>query len=124
MRSVPEWIGKTDDAQPPDRVRQRILLAHDRKCWATGKPIHPGTPWEAHHAKEIWEGGENRESNLVPVLVDAHKALSALARKRKAKSDRIIRKAYGIRKSRNPMPGSRASRFKRRMDGTVEWRNA
>jgi hypothetical protein len=39
-----------------------------------------------------------------------------------AKTLRQRDKNDGIRTTRNPMPGSRKSRFKRRMDGTVEQR--
>jgi 5-methylcytosine-specific restriction enzyme A len=31
-RSVPEWIGKTDDIRPPEHVRLRIFMAHGGVC--------------------------------------------------------------------------------------------
>ena len=35
------------------------------------------------------------------------------------KADRVLKKTYSISTSRNPMPGSRASRWKKKMDGSV-----
>jgi hypothetical protein len=35
------------------------------------------------------------------------------------KADRVLKKTYGVSKSRNPMPGSRGSKWKRKMDGTI-----
>lgn len=35
------------------------------------------------------------------------------------KADRVLKKTFGIAKSRNPMPGSRNSKWKRKMDGSV-----
>lgn len=35
------------------------------------------------------------------------------------KADRVLKKTFGIAKSRRPMPGSRASEWKRKMDGTI-----
>jgi hypothetical protein len=35
------------------------------------------------------------------------------------KADRVIKKTYGIATSRNPMPGGRASKWKKTMSGKV-----
>lgn len=37
-----------------------------------------------------------------------------------AKTDRIIRKAAGVKKRGRPLPGTKASGMRKRMDGTVE----
>ena len=39
-----------------------------------------------------------------------------------SKAVRIAEKRNGVRRTKNPLPGSKASRWKRRMDGTVERR--
>lgn len=41
-----------------------------------------------------------------------------------AKSNRVRNRHLGIRKSSRPMPGSRASGWKRKLNGTVERRSA
>ena len=41
---------------------------------------------------------------------------------RMTKADRVLRITYGLQRKKRPMPGSRASGLKKRMDGTVERR--
>jgi 5-methylcytosine-specific restriction protein A len=65
-RSVPEWIGKTDDTPPPPRVRLRVFEAHNGKCHLTGRKIGPADQWDVDHVLALANGGENRESNLAP----------------------------------------------------------
>lgn len=98
MRSVEEWIGRTDDAKVPPRVRLRIFKAHDGICHLTGRKIAAGERWELEHVKALILGGEHRESNLAPALADAHKRKTAMEMKVKAKIDRIAKKNLGIRK--------------------------
>lgn len=39
------------------------------------------------------------------------------------KADRVLKKNYGLKAKGRPMPGSKASGFRKRMDGTVERRS-
>lgn len=96
MRTVKEWIGKTDDSVPPPTVRLRILLDSDRKCYLSGQTIRPGDEWHLEHVKPIWAGGENRESNLKPALVEPHREKSKREAAEKAKADAMAKAAYGI----------------------------
>lgn len=88
-RSVPEWVGKTPDSDPPKAVKLRIFNRYAGRCGLTGAKIQVGDVYEFDHIKEIWEGGENRESNLHPVLKEPHDKKSAAARSRKSKADRV-----------------------------------
>lgn len=99
MRTVPEWIGKTDDAKVPPRVRLRIWLDNEGICWLSKRKIRPGEPWELEHKIALCNGGQHRETNLAPALKDKHKektaadvAEQALVR-RKQKADIGIRSA-------------------------------
>lgn len=121
-REVDEWVGKTDDSKVPPRVRLRIFNAHDGICHLTGRKIAAGEKWELEHVKALILGGQHRESNLAPALVEAHKRKTAMEMAVKAKIDRVAKKHLGIKKTSNPMPGSKASGFRRRMNGTVERR--
>ena len=96
MRTVKEWVGKTDDSKPPASVRARIFLANDGKCHISGRQIRAGDVWQAEHVKPIWAGGENRESNLKPALVDSHGEKTAAEATVRAKADRIRQKHLGI----------------------------
>lgn len=96
-RTIPEWIGKTDDSVPPPRVKQRILVERqDRKCALTGAPIPPGITPHYDHIIPLRDGGENRESNLQAVMPDAHKRKTAREAKERAKVDAIIKSSYGL----------------------------
>lgn len=96
MRTVKEWIGKTDDSKPPPSVRARIFLTHKGICHISKRPIGPADKWECEHVKAIWEGGENRESNMRPALVEPHARKTAEEAGRRAKADRIRQKHLGI----------------------------
>lgn len=112
-RSVTEWRGKTPDTWPPPaHVLLRILRRHDHTCYITKMKIPPGVTPEFDHIVELEDGGENRESNIAPVLPAAHKVKTAKARKARAKADAVAKKAVGIKseparplQSRNDLAG-------------------
>lgn len=95
-RTVEEWIGKTDDAKVPPRVRQRVFARHNGICHLTGRAIQPGERWELEHVHALILGGQHRENNLAPALATAHKAKTATEMKVKAKTDAIRKKHLGI----------------------------
>lgn len=82
-RSVKEWRGKTDDAQPTKACKRRIVERQDRKCALTGREFRPGDVIEYDHITPLWLGGENRETNLQAVIGEAHK--------RKTKAEAAVR---------------------------------
>jgi len=67
-RSVPEWIGKTPDSRPPQHVRVRIFERYNGVCHWSGITIRPGDHWDVDHVRALINGGENRESNMAPIL--------------------------------------------------------
>ncbi|VIO73843.1 HNH endonuclease signature motif containing protein [Bradyrhizobium ivorense] len=67
-RSVAEWIGKTDDSRPPAHVRLRVFERFGGICHFSGIKIRPGDHWDVDHVKALINGGENRESNMAPIL--------------------------------------------------------
>jgi 5-methylcytosine-specific restriction enzyme A len=72
-RSVEEWIGKTDDAKIPPRVRARVFAKFGGICQLSKREIRAGERWECDHIIALVNGGEHRESNLHPVLVGPHR---------------------------------------------------
>ena len=96
-RQLPEWISANPDAMPPPRVRLRIFDAHGGICHISGRKIMPGEVWHLDHVKALILGGENRESNLRPVLVNYHKAKTAGEVAEKAKVDAIRKAHLGIK---------------------------
>lgn len=96
-RSVKEWIGKTPDAKVPPAVRLRILRRYDSKCQLSGLIIADGQTFDLEHVRPLEEGGEHRESNLVPALRLPHELKTAAEAKRRKKADRIAKRAHGLR---------------------------
>jgi 5-methylcytosine-specific restriction endonuclease McrA len=121
-RSVEEWIGKTDDTAVPPHVRLRVLLRFDRRCQECTNKIS-NKRWICDHRTALINGGENRETNLGPIHEACDKTKTAVDVALKSAVYRKTAKGVGIslRKGR-PMPGSRGSGFRKRMDGTVERR--
>lgn len=113
-RSVPEWVGKTDDTPAPPRVRLRVFEAHGGKCHLTGRKINPGDKWDLDHVTALVNGGENRESNLAPALRTEHRKKTAADVAQKAKDRRVRSKHLGIALKKRKMPY-------RRFNGEVVW---
>jgi hypothetical protein len=95
-RSTPEWIGKTVDTPVPPRVRLRVWDKHLGICQLSLTQIKTGEAWECHHVVGIEEGGENRENNLVPALVEPHKRETARQKALKKTINRQRKKHLGI----------------------------
>lgn len=87
-RIVTEWIGKTDDAAIPARVKIRVFEKHKGKCAITGKRLHPGE-WDCDHIVALKDGGEHRESNMQPVWRGAHRKKTANENSARAKVNRV-----------------------------------
>jgi 5-methylcytosine-specific restriction protein A len=117
-RAIAEWIGKSDDDRPPGRVRARIFAAHAGVCHVSKRKIRAGEPWDADHIVALCNGGENRESNMAPALRDKHREKTARDVAEKSRMARKVNKHIGIRKP-SRMPGSRDSRWRKKLDGTV-----
>lgn len=107
MRNVPEWIGKTDDTPVPKRVKIRVFIAHDGICHISKRKIVVGDKWDAEHVKAISNGGENRESNLAPALIEPHKIKTKRDRAIKSKTDRMRAMNLGLNRSKRTIPGRR-----------------
>jgi len=104
--------------------KQRIAIceAHGWICHLTGIKIDPvRDKWEIEHVIPLAGGGEDVDENCAPVLAWAHKEKTVQDVKRIAKGKRVRQKHLGAKKtSSRPIPGSRRSGVRKRMDGTVE----
>lgn len=121
-RSTPEWIAKHDDQAIPPRVRARVFERHNGICHIAKRKIAAGERWECDHIVALINGGEHRESNLAPALVDKHREKTAQDVAEKAKTARVRGKHLGIKKAKRPMPGSRNSPWKKPFNRPAERR--
>lgn len=78
--------------------------------------------WDLDHVVPLALGGDDVLENMEPVHAVCHRAKTRGDVGRIAKAKRSEARHTGAKRSRNPLPGSRDSRFKRKIDGTVERR--
>ena len=104
--------------------RARIFTAAKGICHLCGSAID-GTrePWEAEHVIALEISGDDSDDNLRPAHVACHKAKTKDDAGRIAKAKRVAAKHVGAFRPRNPLPGGRQSKWRKRMDGTVERRD-
>lgn len=121
MRNVPEWIAKNDDAAIPARVQDRVAMKSLDCCVKCTRKIGEGLRGQIDHVIPLIIGGLHRESNLQLLCVECHAAKTKLDVKIKAKVAKSRKRRLGFSKPKgSPMPGTRASGIRKRMNGSVE----
>lgn len=83
--------------------------------------------WIIEHKRALELGGEDVEENMGPAHQDCADEKTNGPNgdhARAAKAKRVKRANLGLKKSKNPLPGSRATKWKRKMDGSVVRRDA
>jgi len=100
-RELPEWVGATQDTPIPPRVRLRVFDKYDGVCMCGClRKIWAGAEWDCDHIVALINGGENRESNLRPVLRSCHLAKTASDVDEKSKVYRLRQRHLGLRPKR------------------------
>lgn len=103
------------------KTKAAIIARANGHCEKCSAALKPGEG-EVDHVLPAALGGEPTIANGRLICRACHKEKSASDVRRIRKADRQRDKNTGAMRTKNPMPGSRASKFKRRMDGTVELR--
>jgi 5-methylcytosine-specific restriction endonuclease McrA len=101
------------------KQRLKLFLEHEGRCCLCHNKIRQGERWIDEHIRPLWLDGTNDWSNRAPAHAACAEQKTAREAKDRAKGRRIAEKHMGAHKPKRPMPGSRASRWKRKMDGTV-----
>lgn len=117
-RELPEWIGSSDDQAIPARVKIRIFDRHGGNCCACTLPIRGKLRPAYDHIQALINGGEHRESNLQLLCVPCHAVKTKADVAEKSVTARKRTKHLGIKKP-SRFPGSRDSKFKKKIDGSV-----
>jgi 5-methylcytosine-specific restriction endonuclease McrA len=101
----------------------RLSLFLDRKgtCQACNIAIQAGQAWDIDHILPIALGGTNEPKNLQILCKTCHRSkTSHFDIPRIAKTKRLKAKHLGARSpAYRPIPGSKASPWKKKMDGTI-----
>jgi len=112
-RSVPEWVGKTDDSRPPQSVQIRLFESARGMCQSCNVKLKPGG-WHIDHRCRLKDGeNRNRESNLQILCHACHREKTGQENKGQVKANRVKAKAYGVKKAGRAVPGSKQSKWKR-----------
>lgn len=113
MRTVDEWIGKTDDTPLPERIKRRIIERQGGRCAISGVELTPGSI-AFDHRTPLWQGGANRESNIQALWDKPHRIKTSEEAAVRKKVFRVRDKHLGLRKKK-PWNGG----LRKKMDGTV-----
>ena len=100
--------------------RERIFADNEGFCHICGTKIDEERElWHVDHIIPLAIGENDDDANLAPAHVSCHKEKTRQDVDNIAKCKRVARKHMGAHRSRNPLPGSRGGKLKRKLDGTV-----
>ena len=122
MRTVTEWIGRTDDSDPPQSCKLRIMDKQKERCNTCGVSFDVKVKAQFDHVTPLWLAGENRETNLQALCPPCHGKKTATEATVRGKVNRLRSAKVEAKKKGRPMMGSKASGWKKKMDGTLERR--
>lgn len=113
-------------ARKPISTRERLRLFARKAgiCHLCGAKILAGDAWDVSHAIPLELGGADDETNWDIAHRKCHRRhtakqdIPAIARAKRREARHLGAKAP----SRRPIPGSRNTKFRKRMDGTVVMR--
>ena len=111
-------VGTTPRKGLTPTQRLKLFEAHRGICALCSRPIR-GEPWRDEHLRALGLGGGNETENRAPVHIACAEAKDADDIPRIAKAKRQKMANLGIKKASRPIPGSRASPWKKKLDGTV-----
>jgi len=116
-----QFIAPTPRRNMTKARRTRIFLAANGMCCLCHVQIRAGESWFIEHPEALNLGGSDNDADLRPAHTKCKPAKDAADKKLIAKRNTTIDKgcADKPRKSR-PMPGTKASGVRKRMNGDVE----
>lgn len=97
--------------------RLRVFEAAAGVCWICEQRIQAGQKWEVEHKRALALGGADDASNMAPAHVVCHSEKTKTDNASWTKAKRTKARFLGIPKTRNPMPGSKASRWRKPFNG-------
>ena len=100
--------------------RVALFLKHDGVCHLCQGKISAGQAWEVSHDIPLELGGADDDENCKPAHFKCHRAHTAAVNVPNiVKAKRRQARDLGAKRSSNPLPGGKRSKWKRKMDGTV-----
>lgn len=106
------------------KERARLFELHGGICHLCEGRIGVGEAWELEHVIPLEISGDESDGNVKPAHEKCHKRKTPKDAADIAKAKRRQDKHSGAWKpTSRPIPGSKRSGWKRRMDGTIERRD-
>jgi 5-methylcytosine-specific restriction endonuclease McrA len=99
--------------------RARIFDTHGGVCHLCGLKIQIGEAWDVEHIVALALSDDDSDDNLAPAHVACHRPKTSEDVARIAKAKRVRAKHIGAKAPRSTLAGSKASRFKKTLDGRV-----
>lgn len=103
------------------RARAALFMAHGGICHLCGGKIHATEAWDVSHETPLELGGADDDTNAKPAHRKCHRVHTAetdIPAIAKAKRNEARHRGFKAA-SRTPLPFSRNSRLKKKLDGTV-----
>lgn len=92
-------------------------------CHWCGVRIRGGEAWTPDHVVRLADGGADSIENVRPIHRRCHEEKTGGEARRGAKADRQAARHLGVTaQPKRPFPGSKASGWRKRINGTVERR--
>lgn len=103
------------------KMRADVFMSRGGLCHLCNMKVVPGEEWDVSHEIPLEAGGSDTPDNWYVAHRKCHRTHTATVDAPLiAKVKRIHQRHIGAKpKSKNPLPGSKNSKWKRRMDGTV-----
>lgn len=106
-----------------DQERAKLFLDRGGRCHVCGRKLRSGDTWQLDHVIALEVGGTDTLDNLAPCCSWCHKGKTAedhgKAAKVRAVAVACILPLGQRQKKSRPMPGSKRSGFKKKMNGEV-----
>lgn len=112
-------VPTTKRARMTDAKRMKVWETYGGICHVCTRKIQSGEKWDVEHVRPLALGGPDDLPNMRPVHVDCHKGKTRADAASIAKAKRMKRKHLGLTGAKARIPGSRGTKWKRKLDGTT-----
>lgn len=111
-------VGTTKRGSLSTRRKLTIWEREMGLCMMCGTRLQPGK-FIYEHVRALELGGSDTDDNIRLTCQPCAGTKTKDDHHRAAKAKRVKAKSLGMKKSKNPMPGGKGSKWKKRMDGSV-----
>ena len=117
-----EDVGTTARGHLSTRRKLAIWEREKGLCMMCNTRLMPGK-FIYEHVRALELGGTDTDDNIRLTCLSCAGQKTKKDHAMAAKAKRVKAKHLGLKKTRNPLPGGKRSKFKRKMDGTVVLRD-